>query len=161
MKEVFVKICERHIAYWHQLRDGQAMKNLPIETAEELLQVFQQHNKSFESICTYCSESVAYLVRQVYQAYERDAPNPILKSVVASHVEQVKDIQIEKPTVPKDEPQSAVSSAAEESSEIVEDKIRESHQNMIGRNVIHVKQGARGKSLKNNPNRVIKGRSNK
>jgi hypothetical protein len=87
MKQVFIDICEKHLKYWHQLRDTSTMNIPPVAVVNELMQVFQQHNKSFEGICKWCPQSIAYLVRQVYQAYERDAPSPIKDSVLKSHVE--------------------------------------------------------------------------
>jgi hypothetical protein len=76
MNEKHVAICEKHIKFWHQLKVSKSISHMSVAVAAELVTVLEEHLRSREAICKWCPESQAYLVKQVYQAYERDAPNP-------------------------------------------------------------------------------------
>jgi hypothetical protein len=87
MEKRFVDILEKHISYWHQLKFSSSMKYLPTPVMKEMEIVFREHMKSNEPVCYWCMESQVYLVRQVYQTYEREAENPILVNTLKVTVE--------------------------------------------------------------------------
>ena len=140
MKKEHQLICERYLIYWHQLRDTSTMSKLPLKAVDELVTVFRQHLKSKEGICTWCAESHAYLVTQVFQSYEKDAENPIIKSVLKIKIERPNETAI----VPKSVPDLVQSPDA---ATLPVSEAQQSPDAIKVNNVVYVKEGVKGKRL--------------
>jgi hypothetical protein len=97
MEKKYQDICEKHIKHWHQLKFSKCLNYLSGDVVKELLIVFREYMKSKEGICEWCGESQAYLVRQVFQSYEKNAVNPILENVLVVKT----DYPNGKPSVPE------------------------------------------------------------
>lgn len=87
MNEKHKSICEKYIRFWHQLKFAGSMYAIPLEGAKELETVLREHLNSKEPVCLWCGEGQMYLIKQVYQAYERDAENPMLNSTLKTVIE--------------------------------------------------------------------------
>jgi hypothetical protein len=107
-------ICEKHLLLWHQLKYTSTMNKLTADVTRDLLVVFENHLKSKEAICKWCPDSQAYLVRQVFQAYERDAVNPITTSLLKTTIERPNENKVS--VILTDVPEQSVTQSVPEQS---------------------------------------------
>jgi len=88
MKQEHIDICEKYLNRWHMLRDTKTISGITVQIVDELIKVYKEHNKGKESFCRWCPDSIVSLVKQVYLAYERDAPKPVIETVLEVKVER-------------------------------------------------------------------------